>query len=116
MLATVRHHLEDDGIFAFDVLNPIREPGTKEPAEWQPLEGIEPPRPVFAPHLRERDRRDGIEGIRRLRLRHFSVAEVDQALNHADFRATERYGSFDRRPFDPGDPVQVVISVRERRA
>ena len=67
---------------------------------------------MFAPHLRERDRRDGIEGIRRLRLRHFSVAEIDQALREADFVATERYGSFDRRPFEPTDPIQVVVASR----
>ena len=117
MLATVRHHLGDGGVFAFDVLNPNREarPATEDAEElWQPLEGIEPPRPVFAPHLRERTRttEGTTEGIRRLRLRHFSVQEIDQALREADFVATERYGTFDRRAFEPGDPIQVVIAVR----
>lgn len=117
MLATVRHHLTDDGVFAFDVLNPRtpRIPEGTPPAEgWHPQEGIEPPRPLFAPHLRERTRTpEGVtEGIRRLRLRHFSVAEIDQALEEAAFTATERYGTFDRRPFEQEDAVQVVIAIR----
>jgi SAM-dependent methyltransferase len=119
LLATVRHHLAPDGIFAFDVLNPHRDPfhPPHEPEEgWRPMEGVEPPRPVFAPHLRERTRSvDGVsEGIRRLRLRHFTVAEIDQALREADFVATERYGGFDRQPFEPHDPLQIVVAIRGR--
>lgn len=120
MLATVRHHLTDDGELIFDVLNPRRdEPVAADPEDrWQPMEGIEPPRPIFAPHLRERTRTpEGTsEGIRRLRLRHFSVAEIDQALREADFMATERFGGFERRPFDPKDPLQVVVAVRANEA
>lgn len=118
MLATVRHHLAEDGVFAFDVLNPARRAGgsMEPPPEdgWHPQEGVEPPRPLFAPHLRERTRTpEGTsEGIRRLRLRHFTVAEVDQALEEASFVATERYGGFERRPFEPEDPIQVVVAVR----
>ncbi len=117
LLATVRHHLAPEGVFAFDVLNPYKDTlrPPHEPEEgWHPLEGVEPPRPVFAPHLRERSRtKEGFhEGIRRLRLRHFSVSEVDGALREAGFVATERYGDFDRRPFEPKDPVQVVVAVR----
>ncbi len=117
LLSTVRHHLAPDGVLVFDVLNP--NPGPFQPAHepeeaWRPLEGVEPPRPVFAPHLRERTRSgEGFsEGIRRLRLRHFSVAEIDTALREAGFEATERYGSFDRRPFEQQDAVQVVVAVR----
>lgn len=116
MLATVRHHLAEGGVFVFDVLNPRRDmPAPEVPEDrWQPLEGVEPPRPIFAPHLRERTRtaEGTTEGIRRLRLRHFTVEEIDQALREADFVATERFGSFDRRPFDPQDAVQVVVAVR----
>ncbi len=112
MLATVRHHLAGNGTLIFDVLNPVREMPPPDADHWHPLEGLEPPRPVFAPHLRERDRRDGIEGIRRLRLRHFNVAEIDQALADADFVATERYGGFDRTPFEATDPIQIVIASR----
>lgn len=117
MLATVRQHLAPDGMFAFDILNPGRPltPVGEEPEEaWHPMEGIEPPRPIFAPHLRERTRtpEGTTEGIRRLRLRHFTVTEIDQALREADFTATERYGNFDRRPFEQDDDVQVVVAVR----
>lgn len=117
MLATVRQHLQEDGVFAFDILNPGRPvtPAGLDPEEgWHPMEGIEPPRPIFAPHLRERTRtpEGTTEGIRRLRLRHFTVSEIDQALREADFTATERYGNFDRRAFEPDDDVQVVVAVR----
>jgi SAM-dependent methyltransferase len=115
MLATVRHHLAENGTLIFDVINPVREPPSSDVQDWHPLEGVEPPRPVFAPHLRERDRRDGIEGIRRLRLRHFSVAEVDRALADAGFVATERYGSFNSTPFETTDPVQIVIAGKGDR-
>jgi SAM-dependent methyltransferase len=116
MLATVRLHLAPDGAFVFDVLNPVREsfPPPDDPgAAWHPLEGIEPPRPIFAPHLRERVRSgDGIsEGIRRLRLRHFTVAEVDRALEEAGFAAMERYGDFDRHPFEATHATQVVVAA-----
>jgi SAM-dependent methyltransferase len=112
MLATVRHHLAPHGTFAFDVLNPERQARLPDPADWRPLEGVEPPRPVFAPHLRERNARSGTGGIRRLRLRHFSVEEIDRALEDADFVATERYGGFGRKPFEFEDPMQVVVAVR----
>ncbi|MBX5483809.1 MAG: class I SAM-dependent methyltransferase [Myxococcaceae bacterium] len=116
MLATVRHHLEPGGAFVFDALNPHPDgAGGSEPEEgWSPLEGIEPPRPVFAPHLRERIRGPNgtSEGIRRLRLRHFTVAELNQALEEADFVATERFGDFDRHPFEPTAPLQIVIAHR----
>lgn len=116
MLSTVRLHLAPGGSFAFDVLNPVRErfPPPDQPEDaWHPLEGIEPPRPLFAPHLRERLRSpDGTsESIRRLRLRHFTVPEIDRALEEAGFVAMERYGGFDRRPFDASHPTQVVIAA-----
>jgi SAM-dependent methyltransferase len=118
MLATVRLHLSPGGAFIFDVLNPVREvfspPGlTHTHDAWHPLEGIEPPRPIFAPHLQERVRsREGTsEGIRRLRLRHFTVAEVDRALEEAGFAAMERYGDFERRPFEATHAMQVVIAA-----
>lgn len=116
-LATVRHHLRERGVLLFDVLNPRREEeSAMEDAEegWQPLEGIEPPRPVFAPHLRERSRgpRGTTQGIRRLRVRHFTVQEIDQALRDGGFEASERFGGFDRRTFSATDPIQVVIAHR----
>ena len=116
MLSTVRLHLAPRGTLLFDVLNPVPQrfpvPDEREDA-WHPLEGVEPPRPVFAPHLRERVRGpDGIlDGIRRLRLRHFTAAEIDRALEEAGFVATERYGDFDRRPFDAALSTQVVIAA-----
>ena len=116
MLSTVRLHLAPSGAFLFDVLNPVPQrfpvPDERQDA-WHPLEGIEPPRPIFAPHLRERMRgADGTtDSLRRLRIRHFTVAEIDRALEEAGFVATERYGDFDRRPFDAAHSRQLVVAV-----
>jgi hypothetical protein len=51
------------------------------------------------------------DSLRRLRIRHFTVAEIDRALEEAGFVATERYGDFDRRPFDAAHSRQVVVAV-----
>jgi hypothetical protein len=71
-------------------------------------------RPVFVPHLRERRRTHGSvdsnDGLRRLRLHHFSARELDAALRDAGFEAFERYGAFDGRPFAPEDPLQIVVA------
>ena len=72
---------------------------------------------MFAPHLRERVRSRAApeheqSGIRRLRLRQFTVADLDEALADGLFVPTERKGAFDRRPFGAGDPLQVVVAVR----
>jgi SAM-dependent methyltransferase len=116
MLSTARLHLASGGAFLFDALNPVRErfPPPDEPEDaWHPLEGVEPPRPIFAPHLRERVRSPNgtTEAIRRLRLRHFTVSEIDRALEEAGFVATERYGDFDRRPFDTTLSTQLVVAT-----
>jgi SAM-dependent methyltransferase len=117
LLATVRHHLEPEGAFVFDVANPSTGPLHPRllPGEGPPI--LEPPRPIFAPHLRERRRGandGGSEGaIRRLKLRHFEPEEIDTALQQAGFVAMERFGRFDGKPFDPGDPLQILVASLE---
>jgi SAM-dependent methyltransferase len=110
VLVTAVHHLAQGGELLFDVPNP--RPQALSPTEeaWHPLGGIEPPRPAFAPHLRERHRGRGGEGIHRLRLRQFSVEELDQCLKATGLVAQERYGGFDERPFEPAHPLQVVVA------
>lgn len=111
LLATVRHHLTPDGTLALDAANPRRYELHQDPDE--PVPGyVEPRRALFAPHLRERDRKGpkASAGIRRLRVGRFYPAELDQALARAGLEACERFGTFDGGPFDPDGPLQVVIA------
>ena len=114
-LATAALHLEDDGTFLLDLVNPPQhrsppapDDRAEEPALWY--------RPVFVPHLRERRRaRPGEgshDGLRRLRVRQFSAEELDAALAAAGFQPLERFGDFDGRPFAPEDPLQIVVAQR----
>lgn len=124
LLATVRHHLLPKGTFLFDVVNRGEVERAEERGGWrgQPhpemaggpvVPFLEPPRPLFSPHLRERRRAPGQRGersIRRLRLRHFEAHELEGALREAGFEVEERYGSFGGKPFEPSDPVQIVVA------
>src|SRR5262249_36881895 len=109
LVTTVRMHLSRGGLFAFDVLSP--RPLQAKPASEAP-HLLEPPRPVFAPHLREARRaRSGlVASLRRWRLRLFSPEELDDALSTGGLTARERYGSFDGKAFEPTDAMQVVIA------
>lgn len=116
-IATARHHLLPDGVFIFDAINPARDDGAAswdDPGSSVPM-GAHRQRGPFSPHLRER-RRGGPApgaGIRRLRLRQFHPAELNAALEEGGFVAIARYGRYDDKPFDPGDPLQIVVAARE---
>ena len=107
-LATVRHHLVPEGLFLFDVLNPPAEAPARHDEE-EPSGGLEPRRPVFAFHLRERRQPGAPPGIRRLRLRPFSLAELDAAMKDCGLTPRERYGHFDGKPFDPEDERHIGV-------
>ena len=116
-LATAALHLAEGGSFLLDLINPPEHrspPAPDDRAEEPPLWY----RPVFIPHLRERRRARGEgdgaahEGLRRLKVRQFSVEELDVALKAAGFQPMERYGDFDSRPFAPEDPLQIVVAQR----
>jgi SAM-dependent methyltransferase len=118
VIATARHHLSPGGVLLFDAINPRRasERGVDADESNPPLD-LWTHRPAFAPHLRERQRtgHSPSSAIRRLRLRHFSPRELDAALEDGGFVATARYGRYDEKPFDPEDPLQIVVaSLRER--
>lgn len=108
-LATVRYHLLPGGTFVYDVLNTPREPVLPRDDE-EPGAGLEPRRPLFALHLRERKTPGGPSPIRRLKLRHFSPEELDTALNAAGLVPRERYGRFDGKPFDLEDSRHIGIA------
>jgi hypothetical protein len=117
-MATVGHHLSPDGTFLFDLPHPraselaMRVPPAQDTG---PVTAVEPRRPLFAAHLRERKRASGTparEGIHRLRLRHHGLEEVDAALRHEGLVPLERFGSFDGKPFQEDDDRQVVVASR----
>jgi len=108
-LATVRHHLVPGGTFVYDVLNPPPEPGGTSREDEEPGEALEPRRPVFAFHLRERRQPGSPLGIHRLKLRPFSVQELDEAMGACGLTPRERYGRFDGKPFDPEDGRNIGV-------
>ncbi|MDQ3266896.1 MAG: class I SAM-dependent methyltransferase [Myxococcota bacterium] len=116
LLATVGSHLAPEGAFVFDVALPPRGPALHDPeptSAGRPAPLPSPGRAHFVPHLRERrrgvEKRD-LSGLHRLRLRQFTPDELEQALGGAGLQALERYGNFDGKPFDSGDPLMVVVA------
>jgi SAM-dependent methyltransferase len=108
LLATVRHHLRPEGLFVYDVLNPPVEP-TPGRDEDEPGAPVEPRRPVFTFHLRERKRPDAPSGIHRLRFKPFSSEELESAMKTSGLVPRERYGSFEGKPFDSGDTRHIGV-------
>lgn len=109
-LATVCHHLMPGGAFIYDVLNPPREAIIRDDEE--PRAPLEPRRPLFALHLRERKPPTGPAPIRRLKLRHFAPEELEEALATCGLTLHERYGRFDGKPFDLQDSRQIGVATR----
>ncbi|HYH97616.1 class I SAM-dependent methyltransferase [Hyalangium sp.] len=108
-LATVCHHLAPGGTFIYDVLNPPREAIIRD--DDDPRSPLEPRRPLFARHLRERKAPGGTSPIRRLKLRHFAPEELDEALATCGLTLHERYGRFDGKPFDLQDSRQIGVAT-----
>jgi SAM-dependent methyltransferase len=110
-LATVRQHLVPGGLFVYDVLNPPAESASVQNRdEDDPGAALEPRRPGFAFHLRERRQPGSPLGIRRLKLRPFSVQELDEAMAAGGLTPRERYGRFDGKPFDPEDSQHIGVA------
>jgi SAM-dependent methyltransferase len=116
LFATVAHHLTAEGTFLFDAANPLAEELDGYDDEIAPPY-LEPKRPLFTPHLRERRVSATEMGpIRRLRLGQFRPSEIDAALERAGLVATLRFGGFAGEPIAPSSPIQVVVSCRSRPA
>jgi SAM-dependent methyltransferase len=109
VLATVRHHLEPGGTFVYDVLNPPPEPTASSREDEEPGSALEPRRPVFSFHLRERRQPGAPPGIHRLRLRPFTAEELDVAMAACGLTPRERYGRFDGKPFDSEDEQHIGV-------
>ncbi|MGQ0508140.1 MAG: methyltransferase domain-containing protein [Myxococcaceae bacterium] len=116
-LSTVVHHLEPNGTLLFDAPAAPKAGGSDPLREEMAYAPPDPTRPVFSPHLQHRTTtRKGEpagKGIHRLRIRQFSLLEMDDALEEAGLVAHERYGDYSGRPFDSGDPLQVVVAARK---
>jgi SAM-dependent methyltransferase len=109
-VATVRHHLAPGGTFIYDVLNPPREAIIPNDDDDEPRAPLEPRRPLFALHLRERKPAGGTAPIRRLRLRHFAPEELEEALTAGGLTLRERFGRFDGKPFELRDSRQIGVA------
>jgi len=112
LFATVRYHLQPAGALVLDAPNP-RTPELAQDAPEVVPPYLEPRRPLFAPHLRERRREPRAQAssaIRRLRVGQFYPAEIDASLARCALRAVERYGDFLDKPFEPPDALQVVVA------
>jgi SAM-dependent methyltransferase len=111
LFATACAHLEDEGALLLDATNPKPVELHRDPEELLPPY-LEPRRPLFAPHLRERKGAGAkpASAIRRLRVGQFYPAELDASLIRAGLKAAERYGDFAGKPFEMGDPLQVVVA------
>ncbi|MBM4379352.1 MAG: class I SAM-dependent methyltransferase [Deltaproteobacteria bacterium] len=115
LLETARLHLRPQGTLVFDLRNPAA-PLRVRP-HFRPGDGpdeplMSPPPLTFVPHLHERARAAQHEGLRRMKVRAFTLEEVDEALADAGFTPLERFGDFAGKPLDPGDPVQVVVAAK----
>jgi SAM-dependent methyltransferase len=108
-VATVRHHLAPGGTFTYDVLNPPREAIIRDDDD-EPRAPLEPRRPLFALHLRERRPPGGTAPIRRLKLKHFSPEELEEALANGGLTLHERFGRFDGKPFELKDSRQIGVA------
>ena len=107
-LATVRHHLEPEGVFLYDVLNPpVPVPSRHD--EEEPGAPLEPRRPVFSFHLRERRRPGAPPPIHRLRFKPFAPEELDEAMKVCGLTPRERYGHFDGKALEPGDARHIGV-------
>ncbi|HZI07376.1 MAG TPA: class I SAM-dependent methyltransferase, partial [Archangium sp.] len=89
--------------------NPPPEPAATRREDEDPTAPLEPRRPVFAFHLRERRQPGAPLGIRRLKLRPFTAEELDAAMKACGLTPRERFGRFDGKPFDPEDTRHIGV-------
>lgn len=98
VLETVRAHLAQDGVFAFEVNGLLGGSHVEGPMG----------RPLFAAHLRERK---GVKApIRRMRRSSISADELEAALLASGFEARELYADFEGKPYDDGGDRQIVVA------
>jgi hypothetical protein len=43
-------------------------------------------------------------------LRQLNLEHVESAIRDAGFASTEKYGRYDGKPFEPSDPIQIVVA------
>jgi SAM-dependent methyltransferase len=113
LFATAASHLKPGGTFVLDASNPKPAELHRDPEELLPPY-LEPRRPLFAPHLRERKRAAGADlAIRRLRVGQFYPAELDASLLRSRLKVYERHGDFEGKAFESADGIQVVVANPE---
>jgi len=121
LMLCVRRHLRPGGLFAFDVNNP--RPDVLRRKRPYPVWRYRSPRgPVEVwvrngwsgrgiNHVRFEHRREGATIFEEeMALRCFFPGEIQGLLEGNGFDIERWYGGFDRRPFRPDSPLQVVLA------
>ena len=120
--ASVRRHLADGGVFAFDVVNPdaklLARPSKERVKRADAASGLRLREIAhYDPKARVRDARwrvhdrDGSVREVAFRLRQFFPDELPPLLEEAGLRLTARYGDFDRNRFGARSRLQVCLTA-----
>lgn len=126
LLTSVRAHLAAAGRFVIDTFQPDPAALARAPA-WTRLLSYIDPYSAERIELHERTQYDparrrcrvrlrcdapGRRGWREhtLEMRVFFADELDALLERHGFAIEARYGHYDRRPFDPASPKQLIVS------
>lgn len=120
--ASVRRHLANDGVFAFDVVNPdlklLRRPIKERVKRVEAGSGVrlretvryDDESRIREAHWRVHDRDGSVHEVA-FRLRQFLPDELPSPLRAAGLRLTARYGDFDRSPFRARSRLQVCLAA-----
>lgn len=121
-LRAVRRHLEPDGVFAFDVVNPdlktLARPVTERARRAQKGSGVrlretaryDPVARVRESTWRVHDRDGSVRDVE-LNLRQFFPDELPGVLDGAGMKLVARYGDFDRGRFTGRSRLQVCLAA-----
>lgn len=124
---SVKRHMLERGRFVVDVHNPSLEILTKDSGTKHPHSQYEDPEgggTIVVEQTHSYDRAsqisttglhytmpDGARATDKLELRMFYPQELDALLKYNGFEIEHRFGDFDRSPFKPGSPKQIMICL-----
>jgi SAM-dependent methyltransferase len=121
-LASVRRHLSDHGVFAFDVVNPdaklLHRASKARVKRADPASGLrlrelaryDADARVKEAHWSVHDEDGSVREVA-FRLRQFFPDEFPSLLRQAGLRLTARYGDFDRNRFGARSRLQVCLAA-----
>lgn len=124
--ASVKRHLVPDGLFILDIFNPDLALLTRGPEDLRVAFEFEAPRgggPVSVEEVNHYDAETQINHIswsfclsdqekrieETLRMRCYFPQEIDALLHYNGFTIVQKYGDFQRKPFEGNDKTQVFL-------